>query len=138
MNDNVETIDMTTDDSLLESLSEHKIEDLKLEPYSLLRQAVASDLCDRGGVLFSAVITVWVCTLKPKEVLAAHRDIEDSQMKAFQWGESRGYDLANWKPVVDAYNQLNREWIAASKARVKEDQLNGEDETPNSGGQLVQ
>lgn len=130
--------EMTTDESLLESLSEHRIEELKLQPYSLLRQAIASDLCDIGsGTFFSAVMTIWVCTLSPEEALEAHKDLTRAKSMAFEWAESRGYSLWNWKPLVEPYNRMIREWIAASKAKIQEDQLNGEI-VPNAGGQPVQ
>lgn len=131
--------EMTTDDALLESLSEHTIEDLKLEPFSLLRQSVATSLCDDGGsVLFNAIMTVWVCTLSPDEALEAHRDLIKAKKKAFEWGESRGYSLGNWRPVIDMYNRLNREWSVAARARVKQDQIDSQEPSPNGGGQLEQ
>jgi hypothetical protein len=131
-------IDMTTDDALLESLSEHKIEDLKLQPFSLVRQAVATSLCDLGSsTLFNAIMTVWVCTLSPEEALEAHSELTRAKIRAFEWAESRGYSLWNWKPLIDMYNRLNRESAAASKARIQQDQLNGQDEIPNAGGQPI-
>jgi hypothetical protein len=127
--------EMTTDESLLESLSEHKLEELKLEPYSLVRQAVASSLADPGsGILFNAIMTVWVCTLPGDEVLEAHEDIRAAKKRAFAWAEKRGYSLWNWKPLIEAYNKLNREWAAATKARVRQDGEEPED-VPNDGGQ---
>src|SRR5215475_13041299 len=93
---NEEILDLTTDEALLSSLSEHRLADdeLKLEPYSLLRQAVAAGLCGTSKTgLYNAVMTVWVCTLNPKEVLAAHENLEQSRLKAFEWAETRGYSL---------------------------------------------
>lgn len=131
-------VDLTTDESLLQSLSEHKIEDLKLEPFSLLRQAIATDLCDYGsGTFFSAIMTVWVCTLSPDKALEAHMDLIEAKKQAFKWAEDRGYSAWNWKPLVDTYRQLNREWGAAAKARIKSDQTGDGDEVPNDGGQLM-
>jgi hypothetical protein len=131
------TIDMTTDEALVSSLSEHKIDELKLEPYSLLRQSVSSDLCDGPpGSFFNAVMTCWVCTLSPKEALKVHKDPEEAQVKAFDWAEKNGYSLWNWKPVVEAYNRMQREWYAASKAHIRPGE-NGDAPDPNSGGQAA-
>jgi hypothetical protein len=131
----METFDLTTDEALLESISEHHVEDLKLEPFSLLRQIISADLCDQGsGTLFNAVMTVWVCTLSPKEALAAHANLEKSKLDAFDWAEKRGYSLWNWKPIVKAYGQLNKEWIASTKANIES---NDGEVVPNVGGQPV-
>lgn len=143
MNNETEVIDaaepvteMTTDDALLSSIAEHKVGDVKLEPFSLLRQSIAADLCDYGGgSLFNAIMTVWVCTLSTKEALEAHMDMTAAKEKAFEWAEKKGYSLWNWKPIVEMYNRLNREWAAAAKARVHQEDLDNREELPNDGGQ---
>lgn len=129
-------LELTTDQALLESVSPHYLDDLKLEPFSLMRQAIATDLCDRnGGTFFSAIMTVWVCTLSEDEALEAHAtDKKEAQKRAFKWGEGRGYSLWNWRPVVNIYDQLNREWSAVAKARVADAGGNGEAPDPNAGG----
>src|SRR5262245_8594269 len=107
----IETLDLTTDDALLSSLAEHELEELKLEPFSLLRQVIATDLCDRtSGSFFNAVMTVWVCTLSQKEALRAHADMEAAKIKAFEWAEARGYSLYNYKPLTEAYGRLEKEF----------------------------
>jgi len=131
-----EILDLTTDEALLSSISEHQLEELKLEPYSLLRQAVAGALCGRSnGGLFNAVMTVWVCTLKEREALVAYDDLEASRIKAFAWGESRGYSLHNWRPVIDTYVRLIDELRAATQAHVRPMAAGNGDEYPNAGGQ---
>jgi hypothetical protein len=136
----VETLDLTTDEALLSSISEHKVEELKLEPYSLLRQAIAADLLDiDSGTFYSAIMTVWVCTLSEDEALEAHADFKSAKKKAFAWAEARGYSYYNWRAVVDIYVRLQREWAAVAKARVQQpDSLGGNgqepDEIPNAGG----
>jgi hypothetical protein len=129
--------ELTTDEALLESISEHKIDDLKLEPFSLLRQSIAADLCDYGGgSMFNAVVTVWVCTLSPTEALEAHTNIPKAKERAFKWAEERGYSLWNWKPIIEMYNRINSEWSASNKARIKQDELDKQEPVPNDGGQL--
>lgn len=133
-----EITELTTDEALLESLKEHKVGELVLEPYSLLRQTIASDLCDGiQGTFFNAVMTCWVCTLNPKEALKAHSDLEESKLKAFEWAEANGHTLYNWRPVVNAYNQMQREFFAAAKAHVESagQASNGDSEPKNVGGQ---
>jgi len=136
MSEDTETLDLTTDEALLSSLSEHRLEELELQPYSLLRQSVAGALCGRSnGGLFNAVITVWVCTLREREALEAYDDLVASRIKAFQWGEGRGYSVLNWKPVLDIYVRLIDELKAATQARVKHAANTNGDELPNDGGQ---
>ena len=139
--DGTETLDLTTDEALLSSISEHKIEELKLQPYSLMRQVVAADLMDPdSGTFWAAVMTVWVCTLSEDETLEAHADLKGSKKKAFRWAETRGYSYHNWKPLVDIYLRLQKEWAAVARVRVQQtDSLGGNgqepDEIPNAGGQ---
>jgi len=132
-----EELDLSTDEALLSSLKEHKVGELVLEPYSLLRQSVASDLCDGvAGTFFNAVMTCWVCTLKPKEALKAHSDPDTAKLQAFDWAEKNGHTLWNWRPVVNAYNRLQREFYASAKAHLEKGSggANG-DEPKNAGGQ---
>jgi hypothetical protein len=127
-------LDLTTDESLLSSISEHTLEELKLQPFSLLRQAVATDLCDLGGGnFFNAIITVWICTLNPAEVLKAHSDQIGAKIKAFEWAESCGYSLLNCDPLLKAYSRLTAEWASISGVRVKSEGNSEVD--PNVGGQ---
>lgn len=132
----IETLDLTTDEALLSSLSEHRLEELKLQPYSLARQAVATGLIGSSKTgLYNAVMTVWTCTLTEKEALEAHEDLPSSRLKAFKWAEERGYSLVNWKPIIDMYVRILDEVSAATQAHVKSvSSVNG-DELPNVGGQ---
>lgn len=134
------TLDLSTDEALISSISEHKLGDLKLEPYSLLRQTIAIDLIDReSGTFFAAVMTCYICTLNEDDALDAHANAKETKKKAFKWAADNGYNWRNWKPLVDAYMRLERELAAVIQAQVKpSDELgtNGEqEEIPNSGGQ---
>jgi hypothetical protein len=133
-------LDLSTDEALISSISEHQLEELKLQPFSLLRQTIATDLCDfGGGSFFNAIITVWVCTLSPKEALKAHADMETAKLKAFEWAESRGYSMTNWDSLLQAYKRLNDEWASVSGVREKPGENGDGEETsdPNAGGQLM-
>ena len=135
MSEETETLDLTTDEALLSSLAEHELEELKLEPFSLLRQTIAIDLCDRiAGTFFNRLMTVWVCTLSPREALKAHADTDEAKLKAFTWAEERGYSLSNSKPLDDAYDRLEKEFAASARAHIKDAGANGES-APNAGGQ---
>jgi|SRR5215469_6565004 len=130
-----DTLDLDTDEALLSAISEHSLEEIKLEPFSLLRQAIATDLCDAGsGGFFNAVMTVWVCTLSDKEALKAHADAEGAKIRAFKWAEERGYNLMKCDPLIQAYKRLNDEWAAIANVRLKPGQ-NGDEPDPNAGGQ---
>src|SRR5215471_5633365 len=136
MSEDPQTLDLTTDEALLSSLAEHELEELKLEPFSLLRQTIAVDLCDRiGGGFFNRLMTVWVCTLNPKEALRAHADAEEAKLKAFAWAEERGYSLFNAKPLDQAYDRLEKEYAASARAHIKETSGTNGEPNPNGGGQ---
>jgi gamma-glutamylcysteine synthetase len=144
MSEDTETLDLTTDEALLSSLAEHKMEELKLYPLSLMRHTIALDLIDQGsGSFYCAVMTVWVCSLKEDEALEAHTDLKAAKKKAFAWAESRGYSIfdKHWKPLVDTYLKLMREWQAVAEVRIHKSEVlgsNGEGaEIPNAGGQAV-
>jgi hypothetical protein len=134
----LEEQDLTTDDALLESLTPKQVEELKLEPFSLMRQTVALDLNDRfSGPFWRAVMTVWICTLKPRDALRAHADMDQAKLDAFEWAEKRGYNHHNWKAIIDPYNKLMDEWEASAN-NVRIQQPNGSKDPeaiPNAGGQ---
>jgi len=123
----------STDEAALSALTPKVLGEIKLFPYSLMRQAIASDLCGPQGVsFFNAVVTVWVCTLTPEEALTAHSNPVTAKQEAFEWAEKQGYSFENFKPVLDLYRKLNLEINASTKARSKA----GENETTkNDGGQ---
>jgi hypothetical protein len=114
-----EDIEMTSDQALISALTPKRVGEIKLEPFSLMRQVIAVDLCRRSSsVFFNAIMTVWVCTLKPAEALAAHEDIAAAQLRAFEWAEAQGYSLTNYEPILEFYKRLNRELSAVAQVRV--------------------
>jgi hypothetical protein len=126
-------LDMTSDQALISALTPKLVGELELEPFSLMRQVIAIDLCRKSSsVFFNAIMTVWVCTLKPAEVLKAHEDIASAQLRAFEWAEAQGYSMINYGPILESYNRLNRELSAAAQVRVG-DGTDGES-PKNDGG----
>jgi hypothetical protein len=127
-------IEMSTDEALISALSPKAIGELELKPFSLLRQVIAVDLSGTAqSHFFNAVMTIWVCTLEPREALAAHQDIALSQLKAFEWAEAQGYSMTNYDALFEAYSRLNRELAASSNARKKGGDFDG-DRPKNAGG----
>src|SRR5258705_1778170 len=117
---NVEEIDMTTEQALVSALTPKQVGDIELQPFSLLRQVIAIDLCrSSSSNFFNAVMTVWVCTLKPLEALKVHEDVAQAQLRAFEWAEAQGYSIVNYKVLLDAYKRLNDELAASTKARLR-------------------
>src|SRR5215469_11061642 len=115
-----DTLDLDTDEALLSAISEHSLEEIKLEPFSLLRQAIATDLCDAGsGGFFNAVMTVWVCTLSDKEALKAHADAEGAKIRAFTWAEERRYILDTFSPRLEADKDVDADSPPLHGDRVK-------------------
>jgi hypothetical protein len=84
-------------------------------------------------------MTCYVCTLSEDEALTAHVDRTAAQKAAFEWAGSLGYVWHNWRPLVDTYLKLEREWMAIAKATAKApdgSSINGDgDDIPNAGGQ---
>jgi hypothetical protein len=115
-----EDIDMSSDEALISALTPKQLGELELEPFSLMRQVIASDLRRSGeSHFFNAIVTVWVCTLSAREALKAYADIPQAQIDAFAWAEGQGYSLLNYEPLLDAYKRLNEELAASTKARVR-------------------
>jgi hypothetical protein len=115
-----EDIEMTTDEALISALTPKQVGEITLEPFSLMRQVIALDLCRRSSsVFFNAIMTVWVCTLKPAEALAAHEDIPAAQLRAFEWAEAQGYSMTNYEPILEFYKRLNRELSTATQVGVR-------------------
>jgi hypothetical protein len=131
-----EDIEMTTEQALISALTPKQVGEITLEPFSLLRQVIALDLCRRSSsVFFNAIMTVWVCTLKPSEALAAHEDIAAAQLRAFEWAEAQGYSMTNYEPILEFYRRLNRELRPGTRVQVRG---SGDGETPkNDGGPAV-
>jgi hypothetical protein len=132
-----EDIEMTTDQALISALTPKQVGEITLEPFSLLRQVIAIDLCrSSSSNFFNAVMTVWVCTLEPLEALKAHEDLAQAQLSAFEWAEAQGYSITHYQPLLDAYKRLNDEMAASTKARSR----GGQDgDTPkNAGGRPPQ
>jgi hypothetical protein len=127
-----EDIEMTTDKALISALTPKEVGGFELEPFSLMRQVIALDLCRRSSsVFFNAIMTVWVCTLKPSEALAAHEDIAAAQLRAFEWAEAQGYSMTNYEPILEFYKRLNRELSTTTQVSVR----GGSDgETPKNDG----
>jgi hypothetical protein len=133
----LEEIDMTTDEALISALTPKQVGDIELQPFSLARQAVAMALWRGQEAHFlNIVVTVWVCTLEPREALKALADITDSQMRALEWAEGLGYSITYYQPLLDAYKRLNDELAASSRVRLR----GGEDgDAPkNAGGRPPQ
>lgn len=123
----------TADDAFLSAITPKEINGIKLEPFSLMRQAVSMEIAglNTETAFFEAVIRVWVCTLKPADVLKAKRDKDKAVIDAFAWTESQGISLENGKPLMDLYKRINAE-IRQSTNVVGE---NEGEPSPNAGGQ---
>jgi hypothetical protein len=127
-------IEMSTDEALVSALTPKQVGDIELQPFSLLRQVIAIDLCrSSSSSFFNAVMTVWVCTLDPLAALKAHEDVAGAQLRAFEWAEAQGYSITHYESLLDAYKRLNDELAASAKARARGAQDG--DAPKNVGGQ---
>jgi hypothetical protein len=139
------TTEMSTDQAFVSAITPKKLNGIKLEPYSLMRQVVAMELnVPNSSKFFDAVMRIWVCTMSEDEALDLRNwrpeDEEnplpndwrkEAQKKAFQWAEAQGYSMLNYKPLLDLYDQLDRELAASGSARLKDP---GDAPPKNSGG----
>ncbi len=117
-------IEMSTDEALISALTPRKISgalgEIELQPFSAGRQFIASDLCYPTDGICNRIITVWICTLSPEEVLKARLNVETARREALAWAEAQGYSLLEYKPIAEAYARLNRELEASAQARLTE------------------
>jgi hypothetical protein len=124
--------DLTPDEAAISALKPKLVGDIQLKPFSLMRQVVALDIIGKGGgYYYNAILTVWVCTLEPSEVLAAQEDREHARIKAFEWAESLGVNVSKMNPITKAYDKLNQELVTITRVSFKD---NGT-EPKNDGGQ---
>lgn len=126
----------TPDGAFMSAIVPNRVGELELHPFSLMRQAVAislgvTDKSEDG--FFDAVLMVWLCTLDEDQVLAAKRNKDKAIKDAFAWAQSRGYSMANCRPLLVIYTKI------AAEIRKSVDAVLSTNGTPekNSGGQPV-
>jgi hypothetical protein len=119
-----------TTEAFLSASSPKYLEELKLEPYSLMRQTIGMELAGPGSsAFFDAVIKIWLCTQDEDACLDARDNRRKAQKTAFAWAESRGYSLTKrerWQPLLDLYTKLDAEIEASLEARAAPAEGNGE------------
>ena len=112
---------LTTDEAVVSAMTPKSFADIELKPFSLMRQVVALELFGpSSGHYFNAIMTVWICTLEPKEILEARKDPEQAQSAALAWAEQRGISIVNIDPILDLYTQLNKELEVTAKVQLKD------------------
>jgi len=113
-----------TQEAFLSASTPKYLEELKLEPFSLMRQTIGMELAGlNSSAFFDAVVKIWLCTQSEAACLEAREDRTKARLAAFKWAESRGYALnkpERWKPLLDLYNKINAEIEASVEARPAE------------------
>ena len=107
-----EEIIETADGAFLSAMEPKYLGELRLEPFSLMRQSVALSLgCSdkREDAFFDAIVMIWLCSLSEDEVLDAKIDKRKALKDAFKWGDSRGYSMVNYEPLLKLYTRLSAE-----------------------------
>lgn len=127
-----------TEEAFMSASAPKYLEELKLEPYTLMRQAIGLELAGPNASNFwDAVCRVWVCTLDEDAALDTRDDRRGARKQAFKWAEGRGYALTSqerWQPLMDLKAKLDAEVEASLAARLAPGSGNGQ--TPkNSTGQ---
>jgi hypothetical protein len=131
MTDILEEI-QTTDEAFLSASTPKYLDGIKLEPLSLMRQTIGMELSGPdSSAFFDAICKIWLCTKDKRECLATRLDRDWARIEAFEWAESRGFTLRNYRPVLDIYHQLNAEIEASTEARPE---TQDGDPPKNSGG----
>jgi hypothetical protein len=127
-----------TNDAFMSASTPKYLEELKLEPYTLMRQAVGMELAGPGASIFvDALMRVWCCTQDEEACLDAREDRRTARKAAFKWGEARGYSPSiekRWQPLMDIKAKLDAEIEASLAARLAPGDGNGAP-TKNSIGQ---
>ncbi len=123
----------SADQAFMSASTPKELNGVTLEPFSLMRQAVALEIqgLNTETAFFEAVIRVWVCTLAPLECIKAKRNKDQAQIDAFDWAEKQGFNQ-DMKPLFALYGRINDELRHSSNA--VSDGENGETPSPNSGG----
>jgi hypothetical protein len=122
----------SADDAFLSAISPKEINGIALEPFSLMRQAVSVEIAglNTETAFYEAVIRVWLCTLKPVDVLKAKRDKDQAVIDAFAWASSQGISIENGRVLMELYRRINAE-IAQSTNAIADSESS---ESPNVGG----
>jgi hypothetical protein len=119
-----------TTEAFMSASSPKYLEELKLEPFSLMRQTIGMELAGPGSsAFFDAVVKIWLCTRDELGCLAARADRDKARLDAFKWAEARGYSLSKkerWKPLLDLYTKLEAEIETSLEARAAAGEGNGE------------
>jgi hypothetical protein len=122
----------TTDDAFLSASTPKHLDGIQLKPLSLMRQTIGMELSGpESSAYFDAIVKIWLCTMDDRKCLATRVDRDAARAEAFEWAESRGFTLRNYKPVLDIYKKLNDEIDAA---RVRHETPDGDEQPKNSGG----
>jgi hypothetical protein len=111
-------IDMSADEALISALTPKAVGQIELQPFSLMRQAIATDISLPNAGVCNWFITVWVCTLAELEALKARENITQARLDAFKWAQDQGYSILHYEPVRDAYLRLTRELEVSTGARL--------------------
>lgn len=110
-----------TGEAFMSASSPKYLEELKLQPYSLMRQTIGMELAGPGSsAFFDAVCKIWLCTQDELACLAARSDRDKARLAAFKWAEARGYSLSKkerWQPLLELYTKLDAEIETSLEAR---------------------
>jgi hypothetical protein len=118
-----------TTEAFMSAATPKHLEELKLEPYSLMRQTIGMELAGTdSSAFFDAVVKVWLCTQDEDACLEARENRKAARKAAFKWAEERGYSLTKdrWKPLLDLYNRIYAEIETSLEARPAPSDGNGE------------
>jgi hypothetical protein len=119
-----------TTEAFMSASTPKYLEELKLEPYSLMRQTIGLELAGTApSAFFDAVVKIWLCTQDEDACLDAREDRKAARKAAFKWAEARGYSLLKkerWQPLLDLYMRLGAEIETSLEARPAPSEGNGE------------
>jgi hypothetical protein len=122
------------DDAFLSAVSPKEINGITLEPFSLMRQSISTEITglDTETAFFDAVIRVWLCTLNPMDCIKAKRNRDQAVIDAFAWAEKQGITPQNAKVLMDLYKRINDENRQSTNAVSEAEETTP---SPNAGGQ---
>lgn len=109
----------STDEAFASAITPKRFGDVVLEPYSLMRQMVAVEICGEDAHAVTQVIVhMWICTQKPDEVKSARKNRGRALEQAFEWAEAHGVrhlGTPAMDELIELYRQINDELRASTQ-----------------------
>jgi hypothetical protein len=102
-----------------------KSDGLELKPYNYVRQQAAVMMglhWTTASRMHDAAVDVWLCTLDDIDVLkltASPESLAQAKLDAYAWADAQGYNILNFEELMKLHNQITKEIVDSTRAKVK-------------------